>query len=337
MTTAELRIDAVDPADEAGLRQWFDLLRLAQDHDLPDDPPLTWIDVGARLQPRGGKTVELWLARHGEEAVGAVVIFLPTLDNLDNATVDVVVAPQHRRRRVGTRLLEHVGAAARDRGRSLLFLEAQQPLDGPSPATLFLEAAGARLALADTRRALDLTALDQPELDRLLADARDRAVGYRLVQWVGATPQPRLDDMARLAGRMSTDAPLDDLQLEPEVWDAERLLGRERALAARGLYSIVTAVADEHDALVGYTVVLGFTGVGWFGQQSDTIVLTENRGHRLGMLLKLANLAFARARNPELRVIHTYNADSNAHMVGINEAMGFRPLDRLGEWELDLV
>jgi hypothetical protein len=27
---------------------------------------------------------------------------------------------------------------------------------------------------------------------------------------------------------------------------------------------------------------------------------------------------------------------TNRHMIAINEAMGFRPLDRLGEWELQL-
>jgi hypothetical protein len=40
--------------------------------------------------------------------------------------------------------------------------------------------------------------------------------------------------------------------------------------------------------------------------------------------------------SPELKVIDTYNADSNPWMVSINEAMGYRPYDRLGEWEIDL-
>jgi hypothetical protein len=54
-------------------------------------------------------------------------------------------------------------------------------------------------------------------------------------------------------------------------------------------------------------------------------VAPEHRGHRLGTLIKVANLEFARAQRSELRAIGTCNADSNSHMVAINEAMEFRP------------
>lgn len=54
------------------------------------------------------------------------------------------------------------------------------------------------------------------------------------------------------------------------------------------------------------------------------------------MLIKVVNLNYARVQRPELRVIDTGNADSNPYMVGINEAMGFRPHRRSVEWQLDL-
>ena len=62
----------------------------------------------------------------------------------------------------------------------------------------------------------------------------------------------------------------------------------------------------------------------------------EHRGHRLGTLVKVANLYHARAERPELLVIDTCNADSNPYMVRINEAMGFRPHCRTTDWQLDL-
>ncbi|NMH95958.1 hypothetical protein [Pseudonocardia acidicola] len=58
------------------------------------------------------------------------------------------------------------------------------------------------------------------------------------------------------------------------------------------------------------------------------------------MLVELANLALVRDRHPALRPIdadsNPYNADSTPYMVSIDEAMGFLPLDRPGEWELDV-
>jgi hypothetical protein len=29
----------------------------------------------------------------------------------------------------------------------------------------------------------------------------------------------------------------------------------------------------------------------------------------------------------------TYNAEDNRHMIAVNEAMGFRPVERLGEYQ----
>jgi len=34
-----------------------------------------------------------------------------------------------------------------------------------------------------------------------------------------------------------------------------------------------------------------------------------------------------------VRMIDTFNAEVNAHMIGINEAMGFRAVDRWANWQ----
>lgn len=33
----------------------------------------------------------------------------------------------------------------------------------------------------------------------------------------------------------------------------------------------------------------------------------------------------------------TYNAEVNAHMIGVNEALGFRPVARLGDFQKKLL
>ena len=38
-------------------------------------------------------------------------------------------------------------------------------------------------------------------------------------------------------------------------------------------------------------------------------------------------------RKPEVTRLITYNAASNAHMVAINDAVGFVPVERLGEFQ----
>jgi hypothetical protein len=65
--------------------------------------------------------------------------------------------------------------------------------------------------------------------------------------------------------------------------------------------------------------------------QQATIVAPEHRGHRLGTLVKVALVRELQRAFPDKRVVHTENAETNAHMVAINEALGFRLTSRRGE------
>jgi hypothetical protein len=72
------------------------------------------------------------------------------------------------------------------------------------------------------------------------------------------------------------------------------------------------------------------------GYQWDTIVSREHRGHRLGLLVKLANLRLLREVSPKTRYLNTWNADDNAPMVAVNDALGYRPVEVTQEWQLEL-
>ncbi|WP_104191558.1 hypothetical protein [Cryobacterium sp. Y82] len=67
--------------------------------------------------------------------------------------------------------------------------------------------------------------------------------------------------------------------------------------------------------------------------QEDTLVLREHRGHRLGMLLKTANLEFLAQDSPGHPPVTTLNAEENRHMLEVNEALGFVPMGSEGAWK----
>ena len=67
--------------------------------------------------------------------------------------------------------------------------------------------------------------------------------------------------------------------------------------------------------------------------QQDTLVAEEHRGHRLGLLVKAANLRRAQEKWPRARSVLTWNASENQHMLAINTALGFRPAGYEGEWQ----
>ncbi|MGH3695837.1 MAG: GNAT family N-acetyltransferase [Pseudonocardiaceae bacterium] len=336
-----LSLVPIDPSDEDAIRQCYELHCEIASVDRPDDPPPCWVHtLGSFRNPWPGGLQITWLARVAGTVVGSCALDLPMLDNVYNAGGDIVVAPGYRCRGVGRLLLEHLRVEAARQSRIRLVVWVGQPLDpaAPDPAGRFAAAAGALPALVQTRRRLAVDSVDPAVLAQLYAPAQVRAssAGYSVVQWVGGTPRQWLDGMAYLTARMSTDAPLEELQWDAENYDAARMQARDTSCLACGLHMVTTAALDATGELVAFTQLVGDTTSRWFAWQWDTIVAPEHRGHRLGTLIKVANLEFARAQRPELRVIDTCNADSNPYMVAINEAMGFRPYRRAIDWQLDL-
>ncbi len=103
----------------------------------------------------------------------------------------------------------------------------------------------------------------------------------------------------------------------------ERVRAIEAGLAAQDRAKVTTAAC--HDAtghLVGYTEVVIPLGAPESSWQHDTLVMSEHRGHGLGLAMKVANLWAVTERHPDVRSISTWNADENAPMIAVNEEMG---------------
>jgi hypothetical protein len=52
--------------------------------------------------------------------------------------------------------------------------------------------------------------------------------------------------------------------------------------------------------------------------------------------MKAHNLLWLQRECPELRQLITFNAEVNAPMVAVNDLMGFRPVERVGEYQRQL-
>jgi GNAT superfamily N-acetyltransferase len=328
-------IETVTADDRAAMEGWFALLRRCHAHDAPELPPPCPVEHAHRFS-RPGSTTFAWTARAGADVIGAAQLSLPVHDNLHHGFAGVLVAPPHRRRGLGSLLLAHVTAQAREAGRAQLALGAGARPGAPDPGREFLRAAGARLAMVEKRRRLALPPPEPARLRDLGEQARRASRAYLLVQWSGPTPAERLDDLAPLVGRMSTDAPRGGLTLEPERWDADRVRERDAAAFAAGVRAVVTAAQDPDGRLVAFTDASTCVVRDGFAHQGDTIVDPAHRGRRLGLRIKLANLELLVREHPEVRAIDTFNADDNRWMIAVNEAMGFVPIQHVEDWELDV-
>lgn len=295
---------------------------------------------------------QLFIARLGQETIGACSVTLPLRENTNTAGISVDVTAAYRRQGWGRRLLAHAEAVAIERGRNSLDSYCELPaeavdqaarllpaksgaggLPADDPAVAFAASAGYELEQVERASRLALP-LRQGHLESLEAEASFRADGYSIVGWGDTCPEKLVDAYAALKARMSSDVPIAGLGWEAEVWDAARVRQEEQANIRGGVQTQVAAALHRTSGgLVAYTVLNWRPGVPGSIAQQDTLVTSEHRGKRLGLLIKAANLRAAHERWPAARSVLTWNAVENRHMLAINTLLGFQPAGYEGEWQ----
>lgn len=272
-------------------------------------------------------------------------------DAANTAWLQVQVHPDVTGRGIGRALSDGVEAMARADGKEQTHVYAgSSPAPGPrlEPPTGFgsLPAGGREVrfllargyALEQIVRGSRLTLpVDPGLLAERRAVAEARAEGYRVHHWEAIAPDEWIDDLAMLATRMSTDAPSGGLDEEEDLWTPERWRDEERQQEDSprvSLYAAVEHLGSGH--LAGYTELSVPPVTARSADQGDTIVMREHRGHRLGMLLKIANIQYLTERYPGHPAVTTFNAEENRHMLDVNESVGFVPFTYEGAWQKKL-
>jgi GNAT superfamily N-acetyltransferase len=317
-----MRIEQVDLADQGKVRACHGVYLAAHRIDTPEGPWLLerafsgWLTVGWGGDPR-----EVWAVPGQAEGTvaGWYRLEMPDKENLDRAALVLIVHPTARRRGIGRALLRHAAARAAEHGRSVLGGTTRRG----SPGEAFARSARAEFGLVDIKRVLELGRPAEGKLARLRESAEQAAAGYSLVSWTGPVPDEFIEQAAALYTALN-DAPHGP-EYKPEAWDAQRV--RERINENRGRYGMHEySIAARHDTsgeLAALTeMVVDTADPGW-GHQVSTAVIRKHRGHRLGLLVKIAMLDLLAAAEPQLERIVTWNAQSNEHMIAVNEALGY--------------
>jgi GNAT superfamily N-acetyltransferase len=264
--------------------------------------------------------------------VALLQLDLPNWDNRHLGLLDVQVDPRDRRQGIGRALFQAGVERIQAAGRTMVLAESVDS----APSVAFAASVGLERAQDVVQRRQDLTALDWARLDAAYDDAGAHAARYELVPLAGRVPEPMQAAVAEMTAAIN-DAPLDALDIEDEVFTPERLRAFEHMhdLLGRRVYRLI-ARETTTGALAGVTVVTIDAEQPWHAEQYDTSVVRAHRGHRLGVLLKVAMLRWLREQEPQLREIVTWNAASNSHMIDVNELLGYQVLLSGIEWQRHL-
>ena len=333
-----MEITELDPFDDRALRDWYDVYLAAQSAEREFHQAYAFEEVRSGLRRPGPAWRRRPLqARTGGEVVGVAGVTLPLLENTSMVEVEVEVRPDHWRRGVGTALLARAEEIARAEGRSLLVGTAAYPYDAPADgagtrAGEFARSRGFSFGLGDVQRVLDLP-VAAALVDALEAEATPHHRGYSFRQYRGLPPDDVLPGLAALRAAVETEAPTGEIARERGAGDPDVARAEEEALTAQARTRWTTVALAPDGSVAGYTdLVVPAHDPPWI-YQWGTLVWSAHRGRRLGLALKVRNVAWVQRALPDRRAVRTWNAEVNAPMVAVNEALGFRPVERMGEFQ----
>lgn len=271
-------------------------------------------------------------------------------DNTTLAELHVIVPVEHLRRGIGRALLRASERVAADRGCTTVqcwadhrpVLDDEPTITAPTgfgtvaladDATAFALASGYVLEQCERHSSCPLPG-DEQQLDRLWAEALPCAEGYELRTIIDELPEELLEPFAAMMRHFTEQMPNAGLESEPEDWTPERIRRAEQRRRATGRRSVTTVALDRATGAMAATT--GITTDPAHEQvcyQQHTVVDAGHRGHRLGLLSKVANHRAVAKHFPERRRLHTWNAGENRWMLSINDRMGFVEGVTEGAWQ----
>ena len=239
------------------------------------------------------------------------------------------VRPEARRHGVATALLGHITEAAALDGRTLL---GAGTIEG-SAGDQFCETVGFAKKATERKSRLSIPDVDRSMLEGWVARAEERAGDYELVAFDDRCPDELLEPFVGL-WQVTNTAPRDDLDMEDHVMTPDRYReGEEKALANGDSSWRLIARHRPTGELAGFTELFFVPYSDEVAWQGWTAVHPEHRNRGLGRWVKAANCLRLMDERPKVRFVDTWNAFSNAPMLGINIEMGFELLRGYNDWQ----
>ncbi len=245
---------------------------------------------------------------------------------------DVLVCRDRRRQGIGSLLFERIRRTAADEGRFLLTWET---FDGMTAGEAFSRRLGAQPARTNRTSELCLADVDWPMIEDWTNARLARKLGYRLEMIDGVFPEDLRVDAARFHHIMQT-APREALEIGDVVIRPDDVAELDLALLVAGRLRWTALMRDRTGTCVGGTEVIFECWEPALVRQQNTGIDPAHRGLGLAKWAKAATLDRIRHERQGAQRIRTGNASSNAPMLAINDALGFKVIGTRTEWQADL-
>ena len=318
-------------AECAALSRFFNAMRAEK---LPEDPPTPLEEyLTAWRNPSPHQWLKAFAMMDSDSVMGYAEADWDTTDteNPHMAWAQVMVLPEYRRRGIGKALLRVLLEACRSDGKTRLMTATNGRVQAGRAFVTKLEA---KLGIEEHTNQLLFADLDREYVARALRDAPTEL--FEIGWYIGEYPESELEEICRVIEVMNTaprgEMEFNDFKVTPEDLRVQVEQCKINNVEFRFLYAKERATGRY----------AGFTETGFHPNrptivnQWGTGVLPEYRGHKLGAWLKCAMIERIQRERPTVDRIRTGNADSNAAMLRINHALGFKPFMSRTDWQLEV-
>lgn len=249
-------------------------------------------------------------------------------DNTDTVYLGIYVKPVHResQRGIAGLLAETAKGIAKEEGRprfESILIEPQSGLNESlrTYVELFTDM-GMRESFRLVGRGCPI-----PVPDKVIQGNKEVGDGYSIITWVDQADEKYLDDIAELFTQLEEDEPSEEADREIERFDAQKVRKNKDRTYALGYSTLTAGALSPEGKLVGFSFFEWHRGEGsTMVTQEETVVHRDQRGHKLGMAMKVATHERVVDYVPDAHHVLTWNAPTNHHLVAINETLGYVPL-----------
>jgi GNAT superfamily N-acetyltransferase len=241
------------------------------------------------------------------------------------------VRADQRRRGVASSFLPVMARLMHELGRTTVGMYADQ-----DPGHEFLKWLRAEPKLSDIESRLKLSEVDWDLMRRWVDQGASRSPQTRLEIYDGSTPEEMWPDYAVRRSVMLNTIPLESLDFGEIVITPDRIRDWYARMEERGEVSHEVLTRELDGSITGMTDVTWAPYRRTLIEQQFTGVLPGARGRGIGKWIKAAMLLHVRELYPDAQWVVTYNAHSNAPMLGINRAIGFATYRTGTEYQMTL-
>ena len=242
---------------------------------------------------------------------------------------DVSVHKDNRRRGIG-RLWLPIVVELMDRHGCTTLSTATEEESGHE----FLKWVGADEKFKGAENRLKLADVDWAMVRRWVDEGEKRSLNTKLEVYDGRLPEPMLADYCPQLTSLLNTMPFEDLDHGEIVVTPEQMAEWYARMDMDGTQHYVMLTREPDGVISGITDLFYTPHKVNLINQGFTGVRPDARGRGLGKWLKAAMLEHARKLHPQLEWVQTENAGSNAPMLGINYALGFKTYREGSEYQM---